>query len=246
VSRPVYDRIGTGYARTRRPDPRLAAALWEALGDARTVVNVGAGAGSYEPPCTVLAVEPSSAMVAQRPADAAPVVRAVAEALPLRDGGVDAALAVLTLHHWDDWPAGVAELRRVAGRVVVLTWDQRVSGHFWLLDYFPELRDLDAGRAVDVDALVAGLGGATVVPWAVPHDCHDGFLAAHWRRPARYLDPAVRAGMSLFRQGDPAIVERGLARLRADLEDGSWAARHGDLLERDTLDTGYRIVATAP
>ena len=244
AAEPVYDEIGSGYATTRRPDPRLAAALWDALGDVTTVANVGAGAGSYEPPTTVVAVEPSATMLAQRPEGAAPAVRAVAEALPLRDGAVDGALAVLTLHHWTDWRAGVTELRRVADRVVVLTWDQHVSESFWLLDWFPELRELDAGRAVDVDELADALGGATVTPWAVPHDCRDGFLAAHWRHPERYLDPVVRDGMSLFRQGAPGVVQRGLARLRADLADGTWHARHGRLLDLDRLDCGYRIVAT--
>lgn len=242
---PVYDRIGAGYATTRRPDPRLEAALWGALGDARTVANVGAGAGSYEPPSTVVAVDPSATMLAQRPAAAAPAVQAVGEALPLRDHAVDAALAVLTLHHWSDWRAGVAELRRVARRVVVLAWDQRATEDFWLFDWFPELRAFDADRAVPVDALVDALGGATVTTWEVPHDCRDGFLAAYWRRPEAYLDPAVRAGMSLFRQTDPAVVAGGLERLRADLDDGTWDARHGHLRDRDTLDCGYRIVATA-
>lgn len=240
----VYDTIGTGYARVRRPDPRLERALWDALGDARTVVDVGAGAGSYEPPSTVLAVEPSIEMIAQRPVGASPVVRAVAEALPLRDGAVDAALAVLTVHHWDDWRAGVAELRRVAERIVVLTWDQQVTEHFWLFGYVPELRALDAARAVDVGDLAAALGDAEVTTWEVPHDCRDGFLAAHWRHPERYLDPATRAGMSLFRLGDVRVVERGLARLRADLADGTWRERHGHLLDRDRLDAGYRIVTS--
>lgn len=242
MTEPVYDTIGTGYARVRRPDPRLRDALWAALGAPRTVANVGAGAGSYEPPATVVAIEPSAAMLAQRPADAAPAVRAVAEALPLRDGAVDAALAVLTVHHWQDWRAGMAELRRVARRVVVLTWDQDVSAGFWLLDYFPALRALDATRAVDIGRLAAALGGAEVLPWPVPHDCRDGFLAAHWRHPARYLDPTIRTGMSLFRQGDPAVVAAGLAHLRADLDDGTWDDQHGHLRDRDTLDAGYRIV----
>lgn len=241
---PVYDDIGSGYTSTRRPDPRLEAALWDALGDVRTVANVGAGAGSYEPSSTLVAVDPSATMLAQRPDGAAPAVQAVAEVLPLRDDAVDGALAVLTLHHWSDWRAGVAELRRVAGRVVVLTWDQDVAERFWLLDWFPALRELDAGRAVDVGELAEALGGATVTPWEVPHDCRDGFLAAHWRHPERYLDPDVRGGMSLFRQGPADTVERGLARLRSDLGDGTWHARHGHLLDLDRLDCGYRIVVS--
>ena len=244
----AYDDLGTGYARTRRPDPRLERTLWDALGDAASVVNVGAGAGSYEPPTTVLAVEPSATMLDQRPATAAPAVQAVAEALPLRDGAADAALAVLTLHHWSDWRAGVAELRRVAGRVVVFTWDQPTAMATWPITYWPAIRDLDDGRAVEVDELVAELGGAragvTVTPWSVPVDCRDGFLTAFWARPARYLDPDVRAGMSAFRQIDPAEVAAGCERLRADLVDGTWHDRYADLLDRGALDCGYRVVVS--
>jgi SAM-dependent methyltransferase len=159
VGEALYDRIGAGYGAARGEDPRLAAAIHAALGDARSVVNVGAGTGSYEPrDRDVLAVEPSAVMRAQRPPGAAHAVGCVAEALPLGDGAVDAAMAVLTLHHWSDWRAGVAEMRRVAHRqVVVCTWDP--------------------------------------------------------------------------------------GRLAADLESGRWAARHADLLERDELDLGYRLLA---
>lgn len=241
-SRPVYDDIGSGYARTRRPDPRLERALWDALGGAATAVNVGAGAGSYEPASTVLAIEPSATMLAQRPAGAAPAVQAVAEALPLADGAVDAALAVLTVHHWDDWRAGVDELVRVARRQVVFTWDQPLAMSTWLLDYWPAIRELDDGRAVPVDELADRLGGAEVRPWHVPADCHDGFLAAFWARPERYLDPDVRAGMSAFRQLPEDRVAPGVERLRADLGDGTWDRHHPGLRGLASLDAGYRVL----
>lgn len=231
-----YDLIGRTYTATRRPDPRIAARIDAALGDARTVVNVGAGAGSYEPrDRDVTAVEPSAVMRAQRSADAARCVDATAEALPFADGAFDAALAILTLHHWSDWRAGAAELRRVARAGVVLTWDPALAGTLWLVDeYLPELADdpfppLEPVRAA-LDAEVQ------VVP--VPHDCTDGFLGAHWRRPHAYLDPRVRAGMSVFATRD-AI---DLGQLERDLADGTWEARHRDLLDRTELDLGYRLL----
>jgi SAM-dependent methyltransferase len=240
---PVYDRIGAGYTATRRPDPRIALAIDAALGDARTVVNVGAGAGAYEPrDRRLVAVEPSRAMIGQRPRGAAPCVQGAAERLPFRDRAVDACLAVLTLHHWTDPAAGLAELRRVARRrVVVLTWDPASWGGFWLtVEYFPEILDLPRFRSMA--ALERSLGPIRVVPVPIPHDCSDGFLGAFWRRPEAYLDPAVRRAMSGFAQLDPAIVARGIARLRDDLRSGRWQARHGALQARESLDLGYRLV----
>jgi SAM-dependent methyltransferase len=242
---PIYDRIGRTYSATRRTDPRIAAAVRAALGDARTVVNVGAGAGSYEPgDLRVVAVEPSPAMIAQRPAGAAPCVRGVAEQLPFRDRGVDASLAILTLHHWTDQAAGLAELRRIARRrAVVLTWSPAAPVDFWLTtDYFPEILVLDRPRFQTLAVLERSLGPARAIPVLVPHDCQDGFLGAFWRRPEAYLDDRVRGAISGFSQLDPAAVARGVARLRDDLESGRWAARHAALLEQDSLDLGYRLV----
>jgi SAM-dependent methyltransferase len=242
---PVYDRIGARYTATRRPDPRIALAIDAALGDARTLVNVGAGAGAYEPrDRRLVAVEPSWAMIGQRPAGAAPCVRAVAEHLPFRDRAVDACLAVLTLHHWADRAAGLAELRRVARRrVVVLTWDPASRGEFWLTaEYFPAILDLDLPRFPSMGALERSLGPVRAIPLPIPHDCQDGFLGAFWRRPEAYLDPAVRGAMSGFTLLDPEVVRRGVARLGEDLRAGRWAARHGALRERESLDLGYRLV----
>jgi SAM-dependent methyltransferase len=240
----TYDRIGTTYAHTRQPDPRIAARIHAALGDAATVINVGAGTGSYEPPETVLAVEPSAVMIAQRPPGAAPAVQAGAEAIPVDDDAADAVMALLTVHHWSDPEAGIAELRRVARRrVVVFTWDQRVTRQFWLLDeYLPEVVAFDDERAVPVDRLAELLGGARVETVPVPHDCTDGFGAAFWRRPEAYLDPTVRAGISMLAQSGEDAIRPGLARLADDLASGAWHARHADLLGRDTFDGGYRLV----
>jgi SAM-dependent methyltransferase len=245
---PLYDRIGRGYATTRRTDPRLAAAIQDALGDARSVVNVGAGTGAYEPPGgRVVAVEPSREMIRQRPPGAAPAVRAVAEALPFADGAFDAALAVLTLHHWTDQACGLAELRRVARRrVVVLTWDPAAADRFWLTtDYLPEFVAIDLPRFPPLAELARVLGATDVRPVPIPADCIDGFLGAFWRRPEAYLDPAVRSGISSFSQVDPAAVARGVARLAADLASGAWETRHGPLRRQDALDLGYRLLVAA-
>ncbi|MDN3021464.1 methyltransferase domain-containing protein [Streptomyces sp. S.PB5] len=242
---PTYDTLGATYSRTRRPDARIAAQVHAALGGVADVVNVGAGTGSYEPARTVLAVEPSRVMIAQRPAGSAPAVEAVAERLPLRDGAVDAVMALLTVHHWSDPVAGIAELRRVARRrVVVLTWDQEVfRERFWLVrEYLPEAAAFDDARAVSVDRLAGLLGGARAEPVPVPHDCTDGFAAAYWRRPRAYLDPRVRAGISLLSQPAPSALAPGLARLADDLDSGRWQARHGELLAHETFDVGYRLL----
>jgi hypothetical protein len=245
----TYDTLGATYARTRRPDPRIAARIHAALGDDITgVLNVGAGTGPYEPPETVLAVEPSRVMLDQRPPGAAPGVQAVAERLPLRDGAVDAVMALLTVHHWSDLAAGIGELRRVARRrVAVLTWDQDVfRDRFWLVrEYLPEAAAYDDARAVPAvpaGRLAALLGGARQETVPVPHDCTDGFAAAYWRRPHAYLDPRVRAGASLFARTGEDVIAPGLARLADDLASGRWHTRHAGLLALDTVDVGYRLL----
>jgi SAM-dependent methyltransferase len=244
---PAYDESRATYALTRRPDPRIAAAIERALGDARTVVNVGAGAGSYESPeREVIAIEPSGVMRAQRPSGAAPALAAYAEDLPLEDGAADAALAVLAVHHWDDQRRGLREMARVARRrVVVFTFDAEQADSFWLVrDYLPEIATLDRERFVAIDDLVATLDAAEVsverVP--IPHDCRDGFLGAFWRRPERYLDPTLLPGNSAFMGLDAAVLERGLAELRNDLDSGAWRRRYGGLLRLEELDVGYRLV----
>lgn len=240
----AYDRIGRGYAATRRSEPRILDQITSALGDARSVLNVGAGAGSYEPADrVVVAVEPSPVMLAQRHPGSAPVVRALAEDLPFGDRSFDAAMSVLSTHHWTDPTRGFAEMRRVARRrVVVLTFDVRRIEEFWVVDYFPFIAELDRGRLMPVDAVAQELGGATVVPVPIPANCVDGFLGAFWRRPEVYLDPDVRRGISSFAVMPAEAVERGRARLERDLADGTWKRRFGHLLQLGELDMGYRLV----
>ena len=240
-----YDEIGRTYARTRATDPRIAAAIWGALGDARTVVNIGAGTGNYEPPDReVTADEPSAVMIAQRPPDAAPVVQGSAESLPFEDDSFDAAMAVLTIHHWSDWRAGIEEMRRVARRVVLLSWDPSFARRLWITsEYFPEAGEEESTFPSLADqASAVRARSVTTVP--IPHDCQDGFYGAYWRRPEAYLDPEVRAGISVLAQRDPEVLAPGLERLRADLESGAWAERHADLLELEELDLGYRLLVS--
>jgi SAM-dependent methyltransferase len=241
----LYDAIGTGYALHRRPDLRVARSILAALDGCASVVNVGAGSGSYEPRDRfVVAVEPSAVMIRQRPRDAAPVVQAAATALPFRDGAFDASTAILTVHHWSDWRSGVREMARVArSQVAILTWDPNATG-FWLVDdYFPEILDTDRRIFPSMADLERELGPIRVGPVLVPHDCTDGFLGAYWRRPEAYLDDSVRQAISAFHKlGD---VEPGLTKLRSDLESGAWRRRHAGLSMLAELDLGYRLVTRA-
>ncbi|MEA2363561.1 MAG: hypothetical protein QOD71_2706 [Thermoleophilaceae bacterium] len=208
------------------------------------MLNVGAGTGSYEPAdLEVTAVEPSAVMRAQRPAGAAPVVDAGAEALPFADDSFDAAMAILSDHHWEDHARGLAELRRVARRRVVLfNWEPRSLADSWLVrDYLPGFaRLVPPGYALE--QTLAALGGGRIEPVPIPCDCRDGFMHAYWRRPRAYLDPRVRAGISVFRLLDPDEVKEATERLAADLDSGQWERRNGALLELEELDLGYRLL----
>jgi SAM-dependent methyltransferase len=253
VTPELYDEIGRTYATTRHADPRIAAAILEGLGDARTVLNVGAGAGSYEPADReVVALEPSPVMIDQRPPGAAPVVQGRAEELPFDDGSFDAVMAVLSDHHWGDRRRGLAELRRVArGRVVLFNANPGEADLFWLTaEYLPEFRELIPpryrGPGAWHDELRGLLGAIELTPVPIPHNCADGFYGAHWRRPHAYLDPGVRAGISVFSQVSSDAVDRAIDALGADLRDGRWQARHRELLSMDELHLGYYVIVAEP
>jgi SAM-dependent methyltransferase len=238
----LYDRIGGTYGDVRRPDPRFEAAIRRALGDARTVVNVGAGTGSYEPAdLDVTAVEPSAVMIAQRPAGAARAVQASAEALPFPDGSFDAALAVMTLHHWRDPEAGLAELVRVARRrVVILTFDPTVWPDQWIVrDYLPEVLDQPMPA---LERVLAALPPATVETVPAPNDCADLMFATLWARPEAHLDPEIRSGSSVWAVLPDEAVARALAALERDLASGEWDRRYGELRTTPAWDVGFRLI----
>jgi SAM-dependent methyltransferase len=238
----LYDTIGATYTVTRRTEPRIAARVWAALDDARTILNVGAGTGSYEPPDRhVLAVEPSALMRSQRPAGAAPCLAGSAENLPFDAQSFDAAMAFATVHHWQDPIAGLREMRRVARRVVVFTFDSSNPGQFWLTrDYLPEFADLHVGRPSLTDQ--ARAIGARIEPVLIPWDCADGFFEAYWRRPEAYLDENVRRGISVWARVGPDAEQSAVHSLRNDLASGRWAERNRDLLDLDAAELGLRLL----
>ncbi len=240
---PIYDMIGINYSNLRRPDPRIAAKIFAALGQARTVLNVGAGTGSYEPADRqVTALEPSLEMIRQRDPAAAPALQGVAEDLPFDDDHFESSMAILTVHHWADKKKGLSEMRRVTrGPVVLLTFDPAVRGA-WLNDYFPELTVLDEAQMPKMSDYEKWLGPVQISPVLVPHDCTDGFLYAYWRRPMAYLDTRIRSGSSSFwKIGN---IDQGLRKLADDLESGQWKRLHSELLALDEYDAGYRLVTT--
>jgi SAM-dependent methyltransferase len=243
-----YDTIGFGYAKTRHADPTIRDRIHLALGNARSVLNVGAGTGSYEPHDRyVIAIEPSDVMAAQRPADLAPAIRAQASDLPLRDKSVDAAMALLSLHHWDDCEKGLIELRRVSrGPVVLLTYDPEVSSRMWLMeDYAPEIAKQDREIFPAPTQLGQWLRGKFIIEdIPIPRNCLDWMLGSFWAHPERVLNPLARAGTSGFSRLPPQVIERIVLQVSRDLQSGAWDRRHGHLRELDSYDAGLRLVTS--
>ncbi len=239
----IYDTIGRGYGSLRLPDSRIARAIHDALGDAASVVNVGAGAGSYEPAGrTKVAVEPSMTMIRQRKPGLAPAVSASGTHLPFATGSFDASLAILTVHHWPDRPRGLRELVRVARRrATLLTWDPTFPG-FWLTDYFPSILEIDRGIFPTIEDVREAWGSIDVQAVPIPHDCSDGFLGAYWRRPHAYLDERARSAISTFAK--LVDISSGLRRLGNDLQSGVWNEKYSEVVPRAELDLGYRLITT--
>ena len=237
-----YDRIGGTYSSTRVEDPRIAAQIGEALGEG-PILNIGAGSGNYEPANRqVVGLEPSTEMIRQRSAGSAPVVRGLAESLPFGDHSFGTAMAILTIHHWTDPAAGLAEMARVADRQVVFFFEQdRIHG-FWAIDYFPDALSLPTEQHPPGERLLRQhLEVEAVRPVMIPHDCIDGFGTAFWARPEEYLRPEVQAGMSWLAMLTPRQRQEGTQRLRDDLESGEWDRRLGHLRHQQEFDGGYRI-----
>ncbi len=240
-----YGLIGAGYARIRQPDPRIAAQFHAAFGDAKTVLNVGAGAGSYEPTDRdVTAVEPSASMRAQRPAQLSPAIDATADHLPFDDDSFDAAMASVTVHQWPDLEAGLGEMRRVTtGPVVILTFDPVPPQHWWIMDYVPELLEVEARRMPAIERIAAAVGDtAEIRTVLIPNDCIDGFGQAFYGRPERMLDPEVRRAMSAWSFVPEASVEQFEHSLSADLASGAWDEKYGAFRELTEFDGGLRLV----
>ena len=237
----LYDTIGTRYSTYRRPDPRITTALNAEFGQAASIVNIGAGVGSYESrDREIVAVEPSRLMISQRAKGGPLVVQAHAEFLPFRDATFDVATAILTIHHWSDIERGLLEARRVTkDRIVLLTWIG-FGQDFWLLDYLPQIREIDEPLFPSIEELTHLLGPVRVIPVPIPHDCTDGFLCAYWRRPHSYLDEGVRGAISTFSR--VLDIHEGLHRLEKDLETGVWQNRYSHLFQTDSMDFGYRLV----
>jgi SAM-dependent methyltransferase len=244
-----YEKDGGSYSEHRKTDPRIESLVHTALGDAARVINVGAGAGSYEPTDRyVVAVEPSARMRAQRPLDRVPAIDAAAESLPFDDGAFDAAMAMVTVHQWSDSEAGLRELRRVAtGPVVILTFDREALSRFWLADYVPELIEAESHRYPPLDWIAEQLGGATnIVEMEVPIDCSDGFTEAFYARPEKFLEVGVRRSQSAWGFVDDTVEARAVAQLEADLGDGSWHSRYGHLLSEPTFPSSLRLIVNNP
>lgn len=244
-----YGRIGVGYARIRQPDPRIAARILAALGDAKTVLNVGAGAGSYEPvDRDVTAIEPSESMRAQRPSTLVPAIDATSQNIPFPDNSFDASMATVTVHQWPERAKGLAEMRRVTrGPVVIMTFDPQPPQHWWLMDYAPEVLEVESRRMPPIPTVVAELGGnAEVIPIPVPADCIDGFAQAFFGRPERVLDPEVRRATSAWSFVSDSVVERFEAQLRSDLASGAWDAKYGSFRNLPEFDAGLRLVVGRP
>ena len=236
-----YNRLAEAYAICRKPDDRIAARIWAHTRDNWRIVNVGAGVGAYEPKnCEIVALEPSREMMAKRTNHVAMLVRGGAEKLPFADNCFHAAMAILTIHHWSDIPAGLKEMLRVAKeRVILFTW-VGYGNNFWLEDYLPEIKGVDERLFPALNELEKILGGISVETIEIPHDCTDGFMCAYWRRPEAYLDSRVRKAISTFSR--IADVKEGLSHLGKDVADGSWARKYGHLTHKERLDLGYRLV----
>ena len=242
MTKPIYDKIGVNYARQRQTDPRLLEQITTKLKGAKRILNIGAGAGSYEPPnMDLVALEPSSKMINQRAKDAYPVVQGSAENLPFDNNSFSHVMTILSMHHWINKPKAFKEINRVAKeRFVAVSWNPEAEP-FWLTrDYFPEMYEADRAIFPKLNELNLYFGDVKMVPLSIPEDCIDGFLAAYWKRPEAYLNPTVRQSISTFSK--LKSVEKGLQKLKNDLDSGVWLERNKEILNSSSLDAGYVLI----
>ncbi|EDX82393.1 Methyltransferase domain family [Synechococcus sp. PCC 7335] len=255
----TYDAIGASYAQTRQSDPRIAHTLLRILEleEGAIVADIGAGTGSYASVlanygCQVIAVEPSTVMRSQ--AIAQPNIQwvdAYAEALPLSDCSVSAAIVMLALHHFKDYQQALREIQRITGgrKVVLFTYDPDAITRFWLTQYFPSFvedvqatfRPIEALRA-EVETITAH--PVRVEPFPLPYDLSDSFAAVGWGRPELYLDNSIRNGISSFAKLSDRELEQGLSKLRKDVGTGLWDERNGHLRKQSQYDAGYQFLYT--
>jgi len=238
----LYDQIGIDYATQRQSDPRIAAQLWKLLENAKRIVNIGAGSGSYEPhDIELVAVEPSKEMIKQRKANKHLVIKTSAEDLPFKDNSFTHALTILSMHHWADRNKAFTEINRVTtDRFVAVSWNPNASP-FWLTrDYFPELYETDQKIFPTLEEFQRHFNDVQITPLLIPEDCIDGFLAAYWKRPEAYLNPKVRQSISTFSKLKQ--LDTGLKKLEDDLKSGAWKQRNRDILNKSALDAGYILI----
>jgi len=238
-----YGIIGRNYTSYRQPDPSIARQIHRALGPAQRILNVGAGAGSYEPTDRVVtAVEPSASMRAQRPGHLTRAIDAVAESLPFADSSFDASMAIFTIHQWKDLEAGLREVRRVTrGPIVMMSCAGDLVERFWLADYAPGMAAIEASRYPALERLSAALGRIEVETVPIPLLCTDGFNEAYYGRPEMFLDEGARLANSAWSFVDRATSDGYVARLRRDLEDGTWDARHGHLRTQPAFEGALQL-----
>lgn len=244
-----YDEHGKGYSGYRQTDPRIAAYVSQALNSAETVLNVGAGAGSYEPADRyVAAVEPSEVMRRQREkSNKAPAVIGSAESLPFDDNAFDAVMAMVTIHHWGDMEKGLCELRRVArDRVVVLTFDPHALDSFWNVHYFPAVVEAERHRYPTLDFITHCLGKKNVIQAIpVPFDCTDGFQEAFYGRPEAFLNKDIRSAQSAWGFISDELEEHYVKNFAAELKSGAWDEKYGELRKTKTFTGALRLITAS-
>jgi SAM-dependent methyltransferase len=236
-----YDQLAEQYRNHRKPDSRIAGRIKSHIKGAKRVLNVGSGIGSYEPEnCYIVALEPSREMNTRRKNSKAALIQGVAENLPFSDNTFDISMAILTIHHWSDIESGLKEMARVSRkRVILFTWIG-YGNDFWLENYIPEIRGVDHKLFPSLEELERILRNISVETIEIPYDCSDGFMCAYWRRPEAYLDQNVRRAISTFSR--ISNIQENLDRLQDDIYSGAWSQKHSHLLEKESLDLGYRLV----
>ena len=241
-----YEHGGQKYSGQRKTDPRIAEYVHRALGNAKTVLNVGAGAGSYEPEDRyVIALEPSASMRSQRMNNGrTPAVIGFADTIPFDDNAFDASMALVTVHHWPDLDKGLKEMRRVTkDAVVIMTFDPDALNEFWNVHYFPELIEVERQRYPSVDSLIKSLGGnCEVQKIPVPFDCTDGFQEAYYGRPEAFLEKDVRMSQSAWGFLPAGLEEQYVQALANDLASGEWDRKYGHYRKEPDFTCALRLI----